>query len=186
MSNFEEKIMDKAMEAAMALMKEKGVGNVTTEELLEAAKKITAEEYGKTENVHQNQESVIAGGYTEEDENIIGGGIVAEPEHEIAKEEEKEDDFIIRFSKPYRFEGKTYAGVDLSGLKNLKAKDLWKVNRNYRNAGNASVLPEIDAEYTARVAAMASNLPIEFFENMPLYEATKIKAKVSGFFMEKE
>lgn len=183
MSNFEEKIMDKAMEAAMALMKEKGVGNVTTEELLEAAKKITAEEYGKTENVHQNQESVIAGGYTEEDENIIGGGIVAEPEPEPEKEEEKEEDYIIRFSKPYKFEGKTYAGVDLSGLLQMKAKDIWKMNKTCRNAGLVSVIPELDAEYTARVAAKASNLPIEFFENLPLPEMTKIKLKVSNFFM---
>ena len=186
MSNFTEEIMNKGMKAALDLMKEKGAENVTTEDLLAAAKKIAEETNHKTETMPQEQEGKIAGGFVEQEEDVIGGGITAEPEPEIAKEEEKEDDFIIRFSKPYRFEGKTYAGVDLSGLKNLKAKDLWKVNRNYRNAVNVSVLPEIDAEYTARVAAMASKLSIEFFENMPLPEATKIKAKVSGFFMEKE
>ena len=185
MSNFEKEIAEKAMKKTMELMKEKGADKVTQEDLLEAAKEIAKETGLMKETAPAEQEGEIAVGSVEKEE-VIGGGIVAEPEHEIAKEEEKEDDFIIRFSKPYRFEGKTYAGVDLSGLKNLKAKDLWKVNRNYRNAGNVSVLPEIDAEYTARVAAMASNLPIEFFENMPLYEATKIKAKVSGFFMEKE
>lgn len=186
MSNFTEEIMNKGMKAALDLMKEKGAENVTTEDLLAAAKKIAEETNHKTETMPQEQEGKIAGGFVEQEEEVIGGGIMAEHEPEPEKEEEKEEDYIIRFSKPYKFEGKSYAGVDLSGLKNLKAKDLWKVNRNYRNAGNVSVLPEIDAEYTARVAARASGLPIEFFENMPLPEATKIKAKVSGFFMEKE
>ena len=182
MSNLKEEIMDKAMKAAVDLMKEKGAENVTTEELLAAAKKITEETMPKTEGIAK-QEPEIAGGYSEEYENIIGGGIMAEPAPEPEKEEEKEEDYIIRFSKPYKFEGKTYAGVDLSGLLQMKAKDIWKMNRTCRSVGIASVIPELDAEYTARVAARASSLPIEFFENLPLPEMTKIKMKVSSFFM---
>lgn len=140
----------------------------------------------------QTGEGVIACGMTEEQDAPAGGILAEKAAPEVAKREEEdaqkeaEDAFILRFSVPYSFEGKVYAGVDLSGLKSLRAKDLWKINRNYRNAGNISLLPEIDAEYTARVAARASGMPIEFFENMPLQEATKIKAKVSGFFTEKE
>ncbi len=176
--------MEKAMELAKLAC---GKEDISEEELKEAAERILQNTEKKTAVETAKEVCEIARGIVNDiKEEVIGGGIMAEPELELAKREEKEDDFIIRFASPYRFEGKTYAGVDLSGLKELRAKDIWRVNRNYRNAGNVSVLPEIDAEYTARVAALASGLPIEFFENLPLPEATKIKAKVSGFFMEKE
>lgn len=105
------------------------------------------------------------------------------PDPEPVKEAE---DFIIRFDVPYRFEGRTYTGIDLSGLRELRAKDIWKLNRTYRSSGNIPLLQEMDNEYTARVAARAAGLPIEFFEGMPLPEAIKVRAMVSGFFYPKD
>lgn len=176
--------MEKAMELAKLAC---GKEDISEEELKKAAERILQSAEKKTAVEAAKEVCEIARGIVNDrKEEMIGGGIMAEPVQEVVKDEEKEEDLIVRFSAPYRFEGKTYAGIDLSGLKDLRAKDIWKVNRNYRNAGNVSALPEIDAEYTARVAALASRMPIEFFENLPLPEATKIKAKVSGFFMEKE
>lgn len=105
------------------------------------------------------------------------------PDPEPVKEAE---DLIIRFDVPYRFEGKTYTGIDLSGLRELQAKDIWKLNRTYRSSGNIPLLQEMDNEYTARVAAMAAGLPIEFFEGMPLSESIKVRTMVSGFFYPKD
>lgn len=96
-----------------------------------------------------------------------------------------DEDLVIRFDAPYRFEGKTYTGIDLSGLRELRAKDIWKLNRAYRSSGNIPLLQEMDNEYTARVAARAAGLPIEFFEGMPLPEAIKVRTMVSGFFYPK-
>lgn len=129
----------------------------------------------------------IAGNGTSVTETIAGRGqeeipaLLPEPEHV-----EEPEDFVIRFDAPYRFEGKTYTGIDLSGLRELRAKDIWKLNRTYRNSGNIPLLQEMDNEYTARVAARAAGLPIEFFEGMTLSESIKIRAMVSGFFYPKD
>lgn len=134
------------------------------------------------------EEAVIAGGFTEEAmEETIAGGIVAEPEpEEIAREKEEPKDFIVRFQNPYVFEGKKYAGVDLSGMQNLRAKDIWKIDRSYRNAGNLGVLKEMDNEYTCRVAAIASGMPVEFFMGMALGDMIEVRTLVSSFFYPKE
>lgn len=186
---------DKAMSVAKAMCE----GQEVSEEQLEIfAKKIMGYDDATTdtsENYTESQEDIqivknntddgeIAKGEFQEDNIIIGSGIVAEPEEE--KKVNEEEDFIIRFQKPYHFEGKTYAGVDLSGLKSLRAKDVWKINRNYRNAGNIGLLQEMDSEYTARVAARASGMPVEFFECMELPDMIKVRTKVSDFFYPRE
>lgn len=145
------------------------------------AKKIVESDDVKSAEVSEN----IAKGEVVEDEEVIGSGIIADPQEE-KRQEKEENDFIIRFQRPYHFEGKSYAGVDLSGLRSLRAKDVWKINRNYRNAGNISLLQEMDSEYTARVAARASGMPVEFFEGMELPDMIKVRTKVSDFFYPRE
>ena len=189
MSNFKEDIMDKAMKAAVDLMKEKGAENVTAEDLVAAAKKITEEELAKvpTEDIVAQQEAEIARGVVKQEEDVIGGGIAAEPVPEPEVKEEKEpEDYIVRFKEPYAFEGKRYAGVDLSGLQTLRAKDIWRIDKAYRDSGNMALIQEMDNGYTARVAARASGLPIEFFENMRLPDMISVRNVVTGFFFPKE
>lgn len=188
MSNLEKDIMEKTMKKALEMVKEKGSGNITKEDMMAAAMQI-AEEAGIVKDAEpEKQEGEIAGGIAENGEEIIGGGIMAEPEPEpeMAKGEEEPDDYIIRFSEPYCFEGKSYAGVDLSGMQSLRAKDIWKIDRNYRNAGNLGILKEMDNEYTCRVAAAASGMPVEFFMGMALADMVKVRTKVSDFFYPKE
>lgn len=168
-----------------------GGEEITEEKLREVAERIlreaNREEVSESKNTAE-ETAVIAGGFVEEADEVIGGGIMAEhePEPEMAKGEEEPDDYIIRFSEPYRFEGKNYAGVDLSGMQNMRAKDIWKIDRNYRNAGNLGILKEMDNEYTCRVAAAASGLPVEFFMGMALADMIKVRTKVSDFFYPKE
>lgn len=180
--------MEEAMRLAMLVHEGE---EITEEKLREAAERIlrgaNLEEPVESENA-AGETAVIAGGFMDEATEVIGGGIMAEPEpeFEMAKGEAEPDDYIIRFSKPYRFEGKNYAGVDLSGMQNLRAKDIWKIDRNYRNAGNLGVLKEMDNEYTCRVAAAASGMPVEFFMGMALADMVKVRTKVSDFFYPKE
>ncbi len=179
--------MKKTWEESMKVARAMCEGQEVSEEQVENfARKIM--EYGEEPTVavkNDTEYEDIARGNFEEDNVIIGSGIVAELEEE-KKPEKEEDDFIIRFQKTYHFEGKSYAGVDLSGLKSLRAKDVWKINRNYRNAGNIGLLQEMDSEYTARVAARASGMPVEFFEGMELPDMIKVRTKVSDFFYPRE
>ena len=174
--------MEKAMELAKL-----AYGEVATKEELELAAERILQNNVKATVVEKAEETLeIARGVLEDAKASIGGGIVAEPAAEVEEKVKEPENFIIRFEKPYTFEHKTYAGVDLSGLNNLCSKDIWKINRSYRNAGNIGLLQEMDAEYTARVAARASGMPIEFFEGLSLPDMFKIKSMVSNFFMPKE
>lgn len=179
--------MKKTWEEAMKVARAMCEGQEVSEEQVEnfACKIMEYEEETTVADKNGTECEEIAKGEVAEDEEIIGSGIIADPEVE-KKQEKEEADFIIRFQKPYHFEGKSYAGVDLSGLKSLRAKDVWKINRNYRNAGNISLLQEMDSEYTARVAARASGMPVEFFEGMSLQDMIKVRTKVSDFFYPRE
>ena len=174
--------MKKAMELARLAH---GAG-AAEDELKKTAERILQNSEKETVVEAAKEVCEIAKGVLEDAKVAIGGGIMAEPAPEAEEKVKEPEDFIIRFEKPYTFEHKAYAGVDLSGLKELRSKDIWKINRSYRSAGNASVLPELDAEYTARVAAKASGMPIEFFEGLSLPDMFKIKTMVSNFFMPKE
>ena len=46
-----------------------------------------------------------------------------------APDTEDQEDLVLRFKKPYFFEGETYTEVDLSGLEDLSAADLCKVGK---------------------------------------------------------
>ncbi len=152
----EKKTWEEAMKVARAMCEGQ---DVSEEQVENFAKKIMS--YTEKENV---EVAVNA------DKSVIG---------EIARCEVNQNEEVIG-------SGKTYTGVDLWGLTNLRAKDIWKVNRNYRNAGNISLLQEMDSEYTARVAARASGMPVEFFEGMSLQDMIKVRTKVSDFFYPRE
>jgi hypothetical protein len=93
---------------------------------------------------------------------------------------------IVKFKKPYKFEGKEYTEIDLSGMEDLRASDMIAVD-NYmrRTAGTTSVnmMPEVSMEYACVFASKATQLPIEFFTSLPSREALKVKNRVVGFFL---
>lgn len=89
---------------------------------------------------------------------------------------------IIRFKKPYRFEGYEYTEVDLSRLEDMTANDMIAVGKQYnqRNGENTAT-PEVTLEYAMLMAARAAKLPLEFFYGMPMKEATMVKRCVVSF-----
>ena len=97
-------------------------------------------------------------------------------------EELTEDDYIIRLKKPYKFEGKEYTEIDLSGLEDISAEDMIRVNKRLsRTSPGIDVLPEVSLEYAINLAAHATKLPIEFFKGLPGKYAIRIKTRVTGF-----
>jgi hypothetical protein len=93
-----------------------------------------------------------------------------------------ENQYIVVFNKPYKFEDNTYDKVDLSGLDNLTAADMIAANKVLDRTGSFTFLPEMSLEYACIIAAKASNLPIEFFKGLHPKEAVKIKNRVTAFF----
>ena len=94
---------------------------------------------------------------------------------------EEENYLVIAFSKPYSFEGETFGGVDLSGLEDIKGRQLTAIEKAYGKAGVISSMPEMTATY-AKIAAAVTGLPAEFFEDLPGKELGKIKTAVTHFF----
>lgn len=89
---------------------------------------------------------------------------------------------VIKFSKPYKFEGSTYEEVDLAGLENLTAADMIEGEKHLTRNGSFSLMPEMATEYTHFMASKASGLPIEFFKGLSPKDSIKIKNRVTGFF----
>ncbi len=90
---------------------------------------------------------------------------------------------VVRFHKPYFFEGKEYFEVDLSAMEDLTGADMIAVNKIMArtSAGIIDIMPEVSLEYACHLAARAAKLPVEFFTQLPPKEAMKIKNRVTAF-----
>lgn len=88
----------------------------------------------------------------------------------------------VTFSKPYRFEDKTYKEIDLSGLESLTAEDMIAADKFLTRNGNFTVMPEMTLEYALFIASKATDLPIEFFRQLPPKDAIRVKNRVTNFF----
>lgn len=121
-----------------------------------------------------------------EEMNQYGGavtGMVTTWEESDAEEETAEEEkLLIKFKKPYLFDGKEYTEIDLSRFEDMTADDLLWVDKQYdRSSPGISVMPEVKLRYALLMAARATQMPIEFFEMLPQREAMKIKTMVRGF-----
>lgn len=94
---------------------------------------------------------------------------------------EEENDLIIKFSKPYVFENKTYTEVDLRGLENLSGHDLCNADRALRAQGSTAPMTELTPDMACFLGSIAAHLPIEFFKALPIKEMIKVKNAVVGF-----
>lgn len=91
------------------------------------------------------------------------------PEIQTESTEEIKGRFVVKFSKPYLFEGKEYTQVDLSGLERLTVKDAIDVQRQLFDQQEvaASLLTETTTAFARALAVRASGRPVEFFQQMP-------------------
>lgn len=94
---------------------------------------------------------------------------------------EDQEDLVLRFQKPYSFEGETYTEVDLSGLEDLSAADLCKVGKMVKKTDGVDPIAEMSLPYAIFMAARVTGKPIEFFQQLPAREAVKLKNLVVGF-----
>ena len=94
---------------------------------------------------------------------------------------EDQEDLVLRFQKPYSFEGETYTEVDLSGLEDLSAADLCKVGKMVKKIDGVDPIAEMSLPYAIYMAARVTGKPLEFFQQLPAREAVKLKNLVVGF-----
>lgn len=98
-----------------------------------------------------------------------------------APDTEDQEDLVLRFKKPYSFEGETYTEVDLSGLEDLSAAELCKVGKMVKKIDGVDPIAEMSLPYAIFMAARVTGKPLEFFQQLPAREAVKLKNLVVGF-----
>ena len=122
-------------------------------------------------------------------EDMIGGDEIAvvPANEEIADtllpKKEEEDELIVKFRKPYKFEDDTFTELDLHGLEDLTGRTLTAIEKAFNKTGVSSFVPESTTTY---VATKVTGLPAEFFEDLPAAEIQKIKNAVVGFLYKDE
>lgn len=99
-----------------------------------------------------------------------------------AQEQQTENSGLVVFSKPYKFEQKTYTEVDLSRIGDMTAQDMVEAEKFLTRSGIISPIPEMTVEYVCFIANRATGLPVEFFKGLPTKDAVKVKNKVTSFF----
>lgn len=58
-------------------------------------------------------------------------------------EEPEEESLILKFRKPYKFEGVEYTEVDLSGMEDMTTADLCAVGKVMAKQGMVTPMPEV-------------------------------------------
>lgn len=96
----------------------------------------------------------------------------------------KNDKYLVKFNKPYTFEGNQYTEVDLARIESMTVKDLAEAEKLFTLQGNVAALNEMSIAYACIIASIATNKPDAFFTGLPANEGIKIKNLVLNFFFE--
>ena len=91
-------------------------------------------------------------------------------------------DTVVKFSRSYSFEGKSYSEVDLAGMDDLTAKDMIEAEKYLFKTGTVSALPDQAVGYVCFIPSKISDQPIEFFMGLSPRDMNRVKNKVTGFF----
>ena len=85
-------------------------------------------------------------------------------------------DNIVKFDKPYKFEGKEYDSLDLSGMEKMTVQDLIDIQKNIGNEMAAMSVMEMTTSFAQEMAVKATGKPVEFFKLMPRGKIKKVHA----------
>ena len=80
----------------------------------------------------------------------------------------------VTFSKPFNFEGETYDEVNLSGIAQLQSRQLTELDEIVLSQTDSNKHPMLQDDYMYALAHLASDLPVELFERLPMREMRKI------------
>lgn len=103
-------------------------------------------------------------------------------EMEVPEETDKES-LVLKLTKPYVFEGRTYEELDLSGLENVTAGTLESVGRQVskKNPGINPAVLEMSTPFCHMLAGRVAKLPLEFFQRLPAKDGIALKSLITNF-----
>lgn len=89
---------------------------------------------------------------------------------------------VVKLYDPFIFDGQEVTEIDLSGLYDMTAEDMFAVDEQMRRFGYSGQNPEITRRYALLTAARLNRKPWEWCNRMKARDAVRIKNVVSGFF----
>ena len=97
--------------------------------------------------------------------------------------EDQEESLILKFRRPYQFEGQEYTELDLSGLEDVTAGTLENIGKILakKSPGLNPATIEMEMGYCELLAARVTGKPLEFFQRLPGRDAIALKSKIVGF-----
>ena len=92
---------------------------------------------------------------------------------------------IVKFDKPYKFEGKECDSLNLSGMAKMTVQDLVDVQKKLSGELASLAAMEATTSFAQEMAVKATGKPVEFFKLMPrgkikLVQAAVLNAMDSG------
>ena len=70
-----------------------------------------------------------------------------------AEQETEEESLVLKFRKPYKFEGQEYTEVDLSAMEDMTAEDLCAMGKIMTKLGIVNPVAEMTVDYAIYMAA---------------------------------
>lgn len=89
---------------------------------------------------------------------------------------------IITLSEAFMWDGEEVKEVDLSGLYDMTAEDMFRIDEQMRIRGFSGMNPEITRQYALLAAAKINHKPWEWLNRLKARDAVRIKNVVAGFF----
>lgn len=87
-------------------------------------------------------------------------------------------DNIVKFDKPYKFEGKEYDSLDLSGMEKMTVQDLIDIQKNIGNETAAMYAMEMTTSFAQEMAVKATGKPVEFSNSCPAARSRKCRRRL--------
>ena len=104
----------------------------------------------------------------------------------VEAEPAQADNLVLKFTRPYNFEGQTITEVDLGGLEDVSAQDMVAADKYINRSGSVSAVPEMSLAYACFIASRITRLPIEFYMGLKSKDAIRLKNTVTNFFFADE
>lgn len=92
---------------------------------------------------------------------------------------------VLELEDPYQFEGTEVKEIDLSGLFDLKARDMCEIDRWMMQEGYTGSLPEVTRRYAMLVAARVNRKPQTYCDLMKARDCIRLGQMVRTFFYAK-
>ena len=87
-------------------------------------------------------------------------------------------EIAVKFEKPYKFEGKEYTEIDLSGIEKMTVSDLIDIQKELMSEAASSFVMETTASFTQVMATKASGKPVELFKLMPRGKIKQVQTAI--------